>query len=49
MGCLGQTVTFLYLELPHHRGILILIFSLSSLKFESAAEISEAVELRIIF
>lgn len=36
---------FFYLELSHHRGIIFLIFSLSSLEFESAAEISETLKL----
>lgn len=37
---------FFYLELSHHRWIIFLIFSLSSLEFESAAEISETLELK---
>lgn len=47
MGCVvtDTVVTILYLELSHHRGILFLIFSLSSPKFESAAEVSESLEL----
>lgn len=40
---------FLYLELSHHRGIVFLIFGLSSLKFESAAEICETLELCNLF
>lgn len=42
----SKTVLFVfYLELSHHRGIIFLIFSLSSLEFESAAEISETLKL----
>lgn len=39
----------LYLELSHNRGVIFLILGLPSLKFESAAEISESLELLNLF